>query len=71
MVYVGSIATQHVKLGLMMLNAGKHVLCEMPLALNAKQAKILIEAAKRNNVFLMEVRVGLINNTGNNLVSNN
>ena len=36
------------------LNAGKHVLCEKPLALNAEDAKEMFAAAKANNVFLME-----------------
>lgn len=36
------------------LDAGKHVLCEKPLALNADDAAKMYEAAKRNNVTLME-----------------
>jgi len=36
------------------LNAGKHVLCEKPLALNAQEVKEMFDAAKRNNVILME-----------------
>ena len=36
------------------LNAGKHVLCEKPLCVNAKEAKELSKCAKKNNVFLME-----------------
>lgn len=38
----------------MMLNAGKHVLCEKPLAMNYKQAKKSIELAKKKGLFLME-----------------
>lgn len=36
------------------IKAGKHVLCEKPLALTAKQVEELHEAAKENNVILME-----------------
>jgi predicted dehydrogenase len=34
--------------------AGKHVLCEKPLAMNAAGAAQIVEAARRNDVFLME-----------------
>jgi predicted dehydrogenase len=36
------------------LKAGKHVLCEKPLALNAEDAKEMFAVAKENNVILME-----------------
>ncbi len=36
------------------LNAKKHVLCEKPVCVNAKQAIALEECASRNKVFLME-----------------
>jgi len=36
------------------LESGKHVLCEKPLALNHGQAMAAIEAARENNVLLME-----------------
>lgn len=36
------------------LNAGKHVLCEKPLALDSSEVKEMFDAAKKNNVFLME-----------------
>ena len=36
------------------LNAGKHVLCEKPIALNAKEAEEMFDAARKNNVYLME-----------------
>ena len=38
----------------MMLNAGKHVLCEKPLTMNLKQTKELIKLAKDKNLFFME-----------------
>ncbi len=36
------------------LNAGKHVLCEKPLALNAAEVDEMFETARKNNVLLME-----------------
>ena len=36
------------------LRAGKHVLCEKPLALNKEDAKEMFDTAKENNVILME-----------------
>ncbi len=36
------------------LNAGKHVLCEKPLALNAGEAKEMFDTAEKNGVYLME-----------------
>lgn len=34
--------------------AGKHILCEKPLAMNAAEAAAVVEAARRHDVFLME-----------------
>ena len=36
------------------LQAGKHVLCEKPMALTAEDAREMFETAKENNVILME-----------------
>lgn len=36
------------------LKAGKHVLCEKPMALNSSELKEMFEVAKENNVILME-----------------
>ena len=35
------------------LNAGKHVLCEKPMAVTRDEARAMIDAAKKNNKFLM------------------
>ena len=36
------------------LVSGKHVLCEKPLTVNANQAKVLCDEARKRNRFLME-----------------
>jgi len=54
---VAYIATPHVHHEahtLLCLRAGKHVLCEKPLAINAAQADRMIECARSNGRFLME-----------------
>jgi len=38
----------------MMLEAGKHVLCEKPMTMNLKHTKELIELAESKGLFLME-----------------
>jgi len=53
-VYLGVLHTQHWRVGLLFLNAGKNVLCEKPFAMNSKQVKDLVAAARMNDVFLME-----------------
>lgn len=39
---------------LLMLEHGKNVLCEVPMGINEKQVRKLIELAKEKNVFLAE-----------------
>ncbi|MFZ3591319.1 Gfo/Idh/MocA family protein [Bacillus sp. DJP31] len=43
----------HAPLSIAALNAGKHVLCEKPMATSREEAENMIEAAKRNNKKLM------------------
>jgi predicted dehydrogenase len=43
----------HAKASLAAIQAGKHVLCEMPLAANLKEADEVIEAADKAGVYLM------------------
>ena len=52
MVYIGSVNTEHVKICKMMFEGGKHVLCEKPLAINVRETKEIISAAKKNKVRL-------------------
>ncbi|HEY6427146.1 MAG TPA: Gfo/Idh/MocA family oxidoreductase [Acidimicrobiales bacterium] len=53
-VYVATPQSRHADDTLMMLRAGKHVLCEKPFALSAAQARRMVEEARRQGVFLME-----------------
>ncbi|XP_050450446.1 trans-1,2-dihydrobenzene-1,2-diol dehydrogenase-like [Cataglyphis hispanica] len=53
-VYIGVIHPQHFDIAMLMLQHGKHVLCEKPLTLNLKQTTELINYARRKKLFLME-----------------
>jgi predicted dehydrogenase len=53
-VYIATTHNFHYENAKLCIAHGKHVLCEKPLTVNAKQAAELIELAKANNVFLME-----------------
>ena len=39
----------HAGLTIQSLNAGKHVMCEKPMATNSADARAMLEAAKKNN----------------------
>ncbi len=52
---MGNIHPHHLSVGVLFMNAQKNVLCEKPLAMNLKEVQELLAAAKRNQVFLMEV----------------
>jgi predicted dehydrogenase len=53
-VYVSLIHPHHAEWSIKAAQAGKHVLVEKPLAMNSVQAGRMIDAARRNDVFLME-----------------
>jgi predicted dehydrogenase len=53
-VYVATPQSRHVADALLYVEAGKHVLCEKPFALNARQAQRMVDAARAAGVFLME-----------------
>ncbi len=53
-VYIASPNSLHAPQSIVCMNGGKHVLCEKPLASNAREAREMIEAARRNGVVLME-----------------
>ncbi|XP_014911133.1 uncharacterized protein LOC106961727 isoform X5 [Poecilia latipinna] len=54
-VYVGVVHPCHLNACKLFINAKKNVLCEKPLAMNTKEVKEILDSAKKNNVFLMEV----------------
>ena len=53
-VYICTPHIDHADSSLAAIACGKAVLCEKPMALNAGQAKAVIEAAKKKGVFFME-----------------
>ncbi|KAH7384710.1 hypothetical protein BKA64DRAFT_711830 [Cadophora sp. MPI-SDFR-AT-0126] len=53
-VYVGTPHSLHKMNCLDAIAAGKHVLCEKPFTINAKEAQEVIDAAKAKGVFVME-----------------
>jgi predicted dehydrogenase len=53
-VYVATPHSRHAADAELFLRAGKHVLCEKPFALNAGQARRMVEGAEASGVFLME-----------------
>ena len=53
-VYVSTPHPLHFANTILCLEAGKHVLCEKPFAINAEQAALMIATAKTNKRFLME-----------------
>jgi len=53
-VYVASPNSLHCAQSIMMMNGGKHVLCEKPAASDAEELEQMLAAAKRNHVVFLE-----------------
>lgn len=53
-VYIGTPHVFHAENMRMCLNAGKHVLCEKPFTINAREAEECIALAREKGLFLME-----------------
>src|SRR5262249_55929808 len=53
-VYIATPASVHKDNMLLCLNAGKAVLCEKPLTVNAREAEEVIDRARGRHIFLME-----------------
>jgi predicted dehydrogenase len=52
-VYIATPPGEHEKYAVAAAKAGKHVLCEKPLAANVQQARKMVEACRRNKVRFM------------------
>lgn len=52
--YIAVPHSGHIVCSCLMMNNGKHVLCEKPMAVNAKEAEMMFDCAQKNNVLLME-----------------
>ena len=53
-VYVASIHTQHKEHVMKLLECGKHVLCEKPMAVCARDVRAMVDKAREKGVFMME-----------------
>lgn len=53
-VYISTPHPLHAEWAIKAAEAGKHILCEKPIALNHAETMAIVEAARRNDVFLME-----------------
>jgi len=53
-VYIGTLNSSHRDLVIKSLKAGKHVLCEKPLGVNAREVQEMIDCARTEKRFLME-----------------
>jgi predicted dehydrogenase len=51
-VFIASVNAHHYEQVIKAAEAGKNILCEKPLAMSSMQAEEMVEACKRNNVFL-------------------
>lgn len=53
-VYIATPHPGHAEWTIKAAEAGKHILCEKPIGMNHAEAMVMIEAARRHDVFLME-----------------
>ncbi len=52
--YIAVPHSGHIGCSCLMMNNGKHVLCEKPMAVNTTEAEEMFRCAEKNNVLLME-----------------
>lgn len=60
-IYIGTPNQTHCDYTLTCLAAGKHVLCEKPLAVNADEGRRMADAARESGCLLMEAMVSTLN----------
>ena len=53
-VYISTIHPMHAEWAIKAADAGKHILCEKPMTMGWADTMTVIEAARRNDVFIME-----------------
>ena len=59
-IYIGTPNHTHHDIAIECMNHGKHVLCEKPLASNAREVREMIAAARANGVVLMEAMISTL-----------
>lgn len=60
-VYIGTPNQTHCEYTITALNAGKHVLCEKPLAICAEEGREMVAVARRSGCLLMEAMISTLN----------
>lgn len=60
-VYIGTPNQTHCEYAIAALNAGKHVLCEKPLAISAEEGRLMVEVARKSGCLLMEAMISTLN----------
>lgn len=60
-VYIATPNCHHAWQSVLCMNNGKHVLCEKPIASNAREAREMIDAARKNKVTFMEAMISTLN----------
>lgn len=60
-VYIATPNCLHARQSILCMSRGKHVLCEKPLASNAREARQMAEASQRYGVTLMEAMISTMN----------
>ncbi|MCU1550938.1 MAG: oxidoreductase [Glaciihabitans sp.] len=53
-VYISTVHTEHARLVVLAAEAGKHIICEKPLAVNHAGVMVAVEAARQAGVYLAE-----------------
>lgn len=59
-IYIGTPNSTHHDQAILCMNHGKHVLCEKPMASNAREVSEMIDVAKANGVMLMEAMISTL-----------